>query len=304
MDGGLLGLYDAKVLEGYNLPEFAFRQLSTETSTIVPGGHKHIRAGYDGTKPVKALQERESAPMVGAAPAYIWTQSCETHQIQCSLTMEAMLSDITGVLQSTAITVGKATAFNENDRFFDVFWGRTNTYCYNSPDTVGNIPNADTYQFASGTTMGGYSATGSAPFNYVNGVAALPLVDHLTLNTGWLTLNQNYDPVTGWRFTPGKNLKLVVGPDLLVQAKKIKNQISAFQRLGYVPTSSGTVVAEQYREEATGPATQFLDFNFEVVDATYLGIDTALWWQRYNACGWQSQCYNWWHNDCYYFGKC
>lgn len=281
---GVLGLYDAKVLEGYNLPEFKFRELSTEAPTIVPGGHKHIRVAYDGSKPVKPLQELEPAPTVGAAPAWIWTQACETYQIQTSLTMEAMLSDISGTLQEAAMTVGKATGFRENDRFFDVFYGRVNTYCYNG---VANIPNRDTYQAASAAN--GFLATAAAaPFNYTNALtgAGYVLNDHLTLQQAWILLNQNYDPVTGWRFTPDRNLKLVVAPDYALLARKIKNQTGAWLRSGNIGGTVGTnpsPTTGQYRAELTGPATQQLDFDFEVVDATYIAIDRAVAASVHNA---------------------
>ena len=282
---GVLGLYDAKVLEGYNLPEFAFRQLTREVPTVVPGGHKHIRAAYDGTLPTKALQERESAPVVGAAPAWIWTQSCETHQIQTSLTMEAMLSDITGMLQSAAVTVGKATAKNENDRGLDVIYGRTNTYCYNA---TSNIPNTDTYYAASaanGLLAAAAAPSAANPINFINAGtgAAYALTDHLVLNQAWLTLNQNFDPVTGWRFVPKANLKLVVGPDLLLQAEKIKKQLGAWQRLGNLGDVGTSPTTGTYREEATGSAVDLLPFTFEIVNSTYQGIDRLATLGSHNA---------------------
>ena len=227
---GVLGLYDAKVLEGYNLPQFKFRELSTQVPTVVPGGHKHIRAAYDGSKPIKALAELEPAPSFGATAAWIWTQAIETHQAQTSLTMEAMLSDITGGLQESAMKVGEATAFVENDRFFDVFYGRLNTYCYNGAT---NVPNCDTYQ---NTAANGFLAAGSvAPFNFKNSLTGTGylLNDHLSLQQAWILLNQNYDPATGWRFVPDRSLKLVVAPDLLLQARKIKNQIVGMAAAGH-----------------------------------------------------------------------
>ena len=268
---GVLGIYDAKVLDGYNLPEFAFRELTTEVPTLVPGGHKHIRASYDGSLPTEALQENQPAPAVGQTPAWIWTQSIETHQVQMSLTMESVLSDITGQLQEKAITVGRATAFNENNRGFDVITGRVNTYCYNG---VTNIPNCDTYLASSAGN--GLLATGkSAPFNFINALTGSSnvLVDHLSLQNAWIQLNQNYDPGTGWRFIPDKKLKLVVAPDLIPQARKIKGQIGSWMRAGNLGDTGSSPTAGQYRQETAGPAIQYLDFDFDIVDMTYLGSD-------------------------------
>jgi hypothetical protein len=272
---GVLGLYDAKVLEGYNLPEFAFRNLTTQVPTVVPGGHKHIRAGYDGTLPVKPLQELEAAPVVGAAPAWIWTQACETHQIQTALTMEAMLSDITGMLQSAAVTIGMATAKNENDRGADVVLGRTNTYCYNA---ASNIPNTDTYYAvgaANGLLAPAATPSAAAPVNFINAGTGTgyALTDHLVLNQAWLVLNQNFDPVTGWRFVPKANMKLVVGPDLLLQAEKIQKQLGAWQRLGTVGDVGSSPTTGTYREEMTGSVIPMLPFSFEIVNMTYQWID-------------------------------
>ena len=272
---GVLGLYEAKVLEGYNLPKFAFRELSIQAPTSVPGGHKHIRPSYDGSKPVKPLAELETAPSVGATPAWIWTQECHTHQLQTAITLEAMLSSVSGDLQTKAMTLGEATAFNENDRFFDHFYGRINTYCYNG---VTNIPNTDTYQCA--TAQDGYLATGtSAPNNFVNMLQSNTylLTDANSLQAAWIQLNSNYDPGTGWRFVPDPSLKLVVSPDLVPQARKIKGQLSSFVRQGdfvaTTPQNPTGAASTAYREEAYGPAVQYLDFNFEVVDATYIGLD-------------------------------
>ena len=273
---GVLGIYEAKVLEGYNLPQFAFRELSVQVPTSVPGGHKHIRPSYTGDKPTKPLAELEAAPEVGLTPAWIWTQECHTHQEQTAITLEAMLSSVNGDLQTKAMTLGTATGFNENDRFFDVFYGRTNTYCYNGQT---NIPNGDTYQFSGATD--GYAAAGAvAPFNYTNGLggsASYILTDTNSLQAAWIQLNQNYDPGTGWRFVPDRKLKLVVSPDYLPMARKIKGQLSSQVRQGdFVatttqnPTGAGSTA---YRVEDYGPAVQYLDFDFDIVDATYLATD-------------------------------
>jgi hypothetical protein len=275
---GVLGLYEAKVLAGYNLPQFAFRELSIQAPTSVPGGHKHIRPSYSGEKPVKALAELESATSAGATAAWIWTQSTETHQHLTSITLEGMLSSISGDLQEKAMTIGMAAAFNENDRFFDRFYGRVNEYCYNGAT---NIPNCDTY-LASAAGDGYLASGGAAPFNFTNllqGSANYKLTDTNSLQAAWILLNQNYDPGTGWRFVPDKNLKLVVAPDYIPMARKIKGQLASQIRQGDFiatttqdPTGAGSTA---YRTESYGPATQYLDFSFDVVDATYLATDRA-----------------------------
>ena len=253
-----LGLYDFKVLEGYDYAPKIYEKLCPTVPSLIHGGQKHLRGEYDGSLPQanKPLAEGQAADTVGGKPMWVWSQPMQEFQLQWTISMEATMSDLSGGLARRGTDVGQALAKLENYRMGQVFLGYNNTYCFNTPDN--GSPSCNT--FLDGT-HGGWAA--APPFNYVNLFQTNPLIDVDSLNTAYVNMLQLTDPARNWRMDLGKKFKLVVSPSLVFRAGEIVKAVTSYRasQLGLSPTTSlvGRV------GEAANPL-MIAGLDFEVVD--------------------------------------
>jgi hypothetical protein len=255
-----LGLYDFKVLEGYDFAPRIYEKLCPTVPSLIHGAQKHLRGEYDGSIPQvnKPLAEGQAADTVGGKPIWIWSQPMQEFQLQWTITMEATMSDLSGGLARRGTDVGQALAKLENYRMGQVFLGYTNTYCYNTNDS--GTPSCNT--FLDGTHGG--SAT-TPPFNYVNLFQGNVLSDVSTLNTAYVRMLQLTDPARNWRMDFGKKFKLIVSPSLAFTAGEIIKMVASYRATGYgfSPTGSGNTTGRV--GEGANPL-MIAGLEFEVID--------------------------------------
>jgi len=251
-----LGLYDVKILQGYQGAPRIYEKLCPTVPTLIRGAQKHILAEYDGTVNLTPLSEGQAARTVGGKPIWVWPQPVDEFQLQWTISMEATMSDISGGLGQRGQQVGEAMAKAENYRAGQVFLGYDNKYCYNTVDN--STPSCNT--FLDGAT-GGWTA--AAPFNFINLFMGRPLMDVDSLNNAYLAMLQLTDPARNWRMDMGKDFALVVSPNMVMRAGEIVKLVTSYRasQLGLTPTT--TAIGRM--GEGSNPL-MIADLNFEIVD--------------------------------------
>ena len=256
-----LGLFDFKILEGYQFHEAIYEKLIPTRPTAIAGSQKHLQADYDGTVILDPVSEGQAAHTVGAKPAWVFTQPIEEHHSQYEIKMEALMSDLSGGLQKLATGVGEAVKKAENYRAARYYLGYNNQYCYNTKDN--STPSCNSFQ----------SSAGSAPFDFVNLYYSSALTDVASLNAAYLSMLQLTDPVRGWRINPGKRFKLVVTPDLVFTAGEIVKLITSYRATGGGVNgqtfSSGTSTNAVGRLGEGPNPLMIAGLDFEVVNMSY-----------------------------------
>lgn len=252
-----LGLYDVKILEGYNYAERIYEKLCPTVPTLIRGAQKHILAEYDGTVSLKPVSEGQAADTVGGKPIWVWPQVCDEFQLQWTLTMEATMSDISGGLGRRGVQVGEALAKSENYRAGQVYLGYDNKYCFNTVDN--STPSCNT--FLDGSANGGYSP--SPPFNFINLFFSSNLLDVDSLNNAYISMLQLTDPARNWRMDLGKEFLLVVSPNIAFRAAEIVRLVSSFRATGTGIAPTSTNVGRM--SEGSNPL-MIAGFGFEIVD--------------------------------------
>lgn len=251
-----LGLYDVKILQGYNFAPRIYERLCPTVPTLIRGAQKHIMADYDGSVTLSPVREGQTADTVGGKPIWVWPQVCDEFQLQWTLTMEATMSDLSGGLGSRGKHVGEALAKSENYRAAQVYLGYDNKYCFNTFDN--STPSCNT--FLDGTNGG---STAAAPFNYVNLFYSNPLTDVDTLNSAYLNMLQLTDPARNWRMDMGTDFLLLVSPNMVFRAGEIVRLVTSLRATQGGISPSSTNVGRL----GEGPNPLMIaGFNFEIVD--------------------------------------
>ena len=217
----VLGLFDHRVLAGYDSAPRIFEKLIPTVPTLYHGAQKHTLHDYDGTLPsydgLAELQEEDTAR---GAPYWVWSQQIKEFGLQYAITMEALKSDLDGGLGRRGEQIGVAMAKLENYRAGSHFMGYDNKFCANTKDM--SAPSCNT--FLAGTAgVGGYQAT--APFNYINLFYSNPLLSVDSLVQAYVNMIQLQAPVTNWRLDVGNEFYLVVSPVLYARALQIIHNI-------------------------------------------------------------------------------
>ena len=252
-----LGLYDLKILQGYQDAPRVYERLCPTVPTLIRGAQKHILSAYDGTVTLKPVVEGQAADTVGGKPIWVWPQVCDEFQLQWTITMEATMSDLSGGLGQRGAQVGNALAKSENYRAAQVYLGYLNQYCFNTDNN--STPSCNT--FLDGSARGGYSA--SPPFNFINLFFSNPLTDVDSLNTAYLRMLQLTDPAQNWRTQMGKEFQLVVSPNMAFRAAEILRLVTSLRatQLGIAPTTTAI------GRIGEGPNPLMISgFEFELVD--------------------------------------
>ncbi|MFA5037294.1 MAG: hypothetical protein WC479_08975 [Candidatus Izemoplasmatales bacterium] len=251
------GLFGAQVKVGWQLLDMIFPKFVNETTATVYGGHKIPLAGMVvGDTMNTALKETQKAPMIGAAPFWLWTQQMETRQCGFQMTLESILSDVNGAtseLQNLGASVGYELKRQQNRRALELLFGRTNTYCVNNK--TDNTPNANTYQKTAGTGI----------LNFINSGTGL-LSDAATLNTAYNVLAANKHPINpNWRLGFDKTLRVFVHPTKVMETAQIIHQLQAWRAASGLATSVDPTTSAN--------ALILAGYKIEVEDFTYYGHD-------------------------------
>ena len=109
----VLGLFDHRILAGYDSAPRIFEKLIPTVPTMVHGAQKHTLHDYDGTLPsydgLAELQEEDTAR---GAPYWVWSQQIKEFGLQYAISMEALTSDLDGGLGRRGEQFGIAMAKN------------------------------------------------------------------------------------------------------------------------------------------------------------------------------------------------
>lgn len=254
------GLYDHKILQGYDSAPRVYERLMPSVPALIHGAQKHTLHDFDGTLPayesLKELQEEDTARGV---PLWVWSQPINEAGLQYSITMEALKSDLDGGLGRRGEQIGIAIAKRENYRAGSTYLGYNNKYYFNAKQIGGN---ASCNTFLSGAAgVGGYSS--SPPFNFVNLFFSNPLLSVDTLATAYIRMLQLQAPGTNWRMDVGDKFVLLVSPTNYMRALQIVHSIRDYLAVtgGIAPT--GTTVGRTTESEN---ALKLRNLDIEVID--------------------------------------
>lgn len=184
------GLFEFKILEAFNSPEFIGDRLGSIEPTSVMGGTKDIGVANFGDL-AKQRKPGDPVSMFGLEERWIETPETVEYSGGIEVTFEAAASDITSQLLTRASSVGKAIALRKEYRQIDNLLGITNTYKYK------------------GTSYNTYQA--STP--YINTFAN-------TLND-WNDINDILVAFTMMRDAETNQPIMVTPTDMLVMPKKL-----------------------------------------------------------------------------------
>ena len=190
------GLFEFKILEAFNSPEFIGDRLAEVEPTSVMGGVKHIGVANFGDL---AKERKSGNPVSMFGLEERWIEAPETVEYSggIELTFEAVASDITGQLLNRAASVGKALGLRKEYRLIDTVLGVTNTYKYKGSSY-------DTYQTAT---------------PWINSFAN-PLVDWQDINDVLVKFSEMRDPETRQPILVNPT-DIFVMPQKLLTARKI-----------------------------------------------------------------------------------
>ena len=263
----VLGLFDHRILAGYDSAPRIFEKLIPTVPTMVHGAQKHTLHDYDGTLPsYDGLAELQEEDVARGAPYWVWSQQIKEFGLQYAITMEALKSDLDGGLGRRGEQIGVAMAKLENYRAGSHFMGYTNNFTANTKDM--STPSCNT--FLAGTAgVGGYQT--APPFNFVNLFYSNPLLSVDSLVQAYVNMLQLQAPATNWRMDIGNEFYLVVPPVLYARALQIIHNIRDYLAgtggLAPTGTTSGNVVGRVTESENV---LMLRNLNIEVVD---MGIE-------------------------------
>jgi hypothetical protein len=265
----VLGLFDHKILMGYDSAPRIFEKLIPTIPTMVHGAQKHTLHDYDGTLPsYEGLAELQEEDTARGAPYWVWSQQIKEFGLQYAITMEALKSDLDGGLGRRGEQIGIAMAKLENYRAGSTFMGYDNKFCANGKDMTKLTCNTFLSNADTGT---GYSSTNPLA-NYVNKFYSSPLLTVDSLITAYVNMLQLQAPVTNWRLDVGNEFYLVVPPVLFARALQIIHNVRDYLAAygGFSPSSTSGSNAGVGRVTESENVLALRNLNIEVVD---MGIE-------------------------------
>lgn len=261
----VLGLFDHKVLQGYDSAPRVYERLMPSVPALIHGAQKHTLHDYDGTLPsFESLVELQEEDTARGVPLWIWSQPINEAALQYSITMEALKSDLDGGLNRRAEHIGIALQKRENYRAGSYYLGYDNKY-YFATKQIGGNASCNTF-LSSADTGTGYQST--PPFNYVNKFYSNPLLTDETLVTALINMMQLQAPGTEWRMDVGNKFKLVVSPTLYGRALQIVHSLRDYLATygGFSPSSTSGSNAGVGRVLQGENLLKLRNLDIEVVD--------------------------------------
>lgn len=262
----VLGLYEHKILQGYDSAPRVYEKLMPSVPALIHGAQKHTLHDYDGTlPPYESLVELQEEDTARGVPLWVWSQPVNEAGLQYALTMEALKSDLDGGLGSRGMQIGIAIAKRENYRAGSTFMGYNNKYYINAAQIGGNAT-CNTF-LSSADTGTGYNA--SNPLTaYENKFYSNPLLTVDSLATAYIRMLQLQAPGTNWRMDVGDKFVLLVSPTMYMRALQIVHSIRDYLANfgGFSPyTSTGSNGATGRVTESEN-ALKLRNLDIEVID--------------------------------------
>lgn len=169
------------IKEKYEAPEFVASKLVKTYPN--PGGNlKEHKIPYlsDVLEKPELLSQLELYPQTRFAESWVTMPAPEKRGQICALSMEMLYSDVTGQAQDSAASIGRALAYQKEERILKVVLGLTNPYVFN------------------GTGYNTYVSTAGTP-GYVNRKYANTILNYTQVNDVEQLFWAMVDPITGRR---------------------------------------------------------------------------------------------------------
>lgn len=183
-----------------------------------PGGNlKEHKVPYlsDVTADPKLLAALEPYPNTQFAESWIVLPAPEKRGLICAVSMEMLMSDLTGQAQDSAASVGRSLGYDREKRRLRVVLGITNNHVWN------------------GNTLNTYVPTTPGTGNYVNKLLSTTITNYTQINSMEQLFWQMVDPITG-RLINVRPTQMLVMPEKRLAIKRI---------LGAVETRDGNITS-------------------------------------------------------------
>jgi hypothetical protein len=168
-----------EIKKGYEAPQFIADRLMRTIPN--PGGnlgtHKIIGLSDVLDKPDK-LEQLQPYPQTKFNETWVTMPAPERRGMICAISLEMMLSDLTGQAQERASSIGKAARYQKEERQLRVVLGLDNPYVWN------------------GVSLNTYAATAGTG-NYVNLLLSETITNYTHINDVELVFRHMVDPITG-----------------------------------------------------------------------------------------------------------
>ena len=214
-------IYNA-ILEGYENPEFLWKELFTDMSSTVLNSERLPGIGGTGDE-AEVVDEGQPYPIVGLNEEYVDFGPMLKRGFIIPITREIIVADRTGLLLERASESGyHYLGINMEKRALNVFTGQSgfNTYTRNGANT-------NTYQ-----TSGGY----------INQQSGNALTSWRSMNAAELLFDSMTDPNTGEPMIVSGQMDIVVPTALKMDAFRILN----VNGIGQVDNTASTATVRQY----------------------------------------------------------
>lgn len=226
------------IKEKYESPEFVASKLVKTYPN--PGGNlKEHKVPYlsDVLEKPEVLSQLEPYPQTRFAESWVTMPAPEKRGQICALSMEMLYSDLTGQAQDSAASIGRALAYQKEERVLRVVLGLDNPYVFN------------------GTAYNTYVSTAGTP-GYVNKKLSNTVVNYTQINDVEQLFWAMVDPITGRRIY-ARPTAILCAPQKRYEVKRV---------LGATETRSGDIT--------TGDGNQVIAPN--PLDVTYPVISSAI----------------------------
>lgn len=262
----VLGLYEHKILQGYESAPRVFERLMPSVPALIHGAQKHTLHSYDGTLPsYESFVELQEEDTARGTPLWIWSQPINEAGLQYAITMEALKSDLDGGLGNRGAQIGEAIAKRENYRAGSTFMGYNNKYYINATQ-IGGSATCNTF-LNSADSGTGYDSTNPLTA-YENKFYNNPLLTVDSLATAYIRMLQLQAPGTNWRMGVGDKFVLLVSPTMYMRALQIVHSIRDYLANfgGFSPSSTSGSNAGTGRTTESENALKLRNLDIEVID--------------------------------------
>jgi hypothetical protein len=167
-DNSVGGLIEAKIIEGFETPEYIGEKITRPDPRKTNGG-KTIGIGRIGDK-AEVIAPGQAHPAAQFTERYITVPALNKYGAKVEVTKEAAFFDLTGEILKVAENVGKEIMLRKEKRIFNLIIGATNIYNYG------------------GVAYNTYLSSG----NWIN-TQSNPLSDYSNLNLSWYLFSKMQD---------------------------------------------------------------------------------------------------------------
>lgn len=229
-----------EIKQKYNAPEFIGDKLMRKIPN--PGGnlgtHK-IPYLSDVIDKASTLEQGQPYPQTRFNESWVTMPSPEKRGLICTVTMEMLLSDLTGQAQDSAASIGRSMRYQKEERQLRVVLGLTNNYVFN------------------GNSLNTYIASSVAPGNYSNKLLNETVSNYTHINDIEQKFWQMVDPITGRRIQVRPS-KMLCMPAKRYDIKRILHATEVRDATTGVHNVSANPIDNQYEVLTSTIAEQLL----------------------------------------------